>query len=82
MENKYKQRYRNLSFGADNELYPQKEQDDQQDDKPCENYIDNERGFACSLYCHFHQECDGITCKKDCEYYKTKYDILNKEKYE
>ena len=50
-------------------FYPQKEQDDQQDDKPCENYIDNESGFACSLYCHFHQECDGITCKKDCDYY-------------
>lgn len=50
-------------------LYPQKEQDEQQDDKPCENYIDNERGFACSLYCHFHQECDGITCKKNCDYY-------------
>ena len=39
------------------------------DDTPCENYIDNEGGFACSLFCHFHQDCDGITCKTDCDYY-------------
>lgn len=56
-------------------LYPETEQDEE----PCENYIDNERGFACSLYCHFHQECDGISCKKDCVYYNTKEDILNKK---
>ena len=60
-------------------LYPQKEQDVQQDDKPCENYIDNESGFACSLYCHFHQECDGITCKKDCDYYNKRGWVLSQE---
>ena len=41
------------------------------DNKPCEAYISpnpnkNISGYTCRI---FTGECDGITCKKDCDYY-------------
>jgi len=52
-------------------FYPQKEQDDQQDDNaPCKCWNGpNHNGWACLIFCMNSNECDGITCKKDCDYY-------------
>lgn len=45
-----------------NLFFPEKEHNEN-DNKPCEAYIS---GYTCRI---FTGECDGITCKKDCDYY-------------
>ena len=37
-----------------------------EDNKPCINYRNQESGWTCSIYA---VRCDGISCKKDCDWY-------------
>ena len=41
------------------------------DNVPCECWNgSNYKCYACVMYCCIHStECDGITCKKDCDWY-------------
>lgn len=40
------------------------------DNAPCECWNGpNHKGWACRIFCMNSNECDGITCKKDCDWY-------------
>jgi hypothetical protein len=45
--------------------------DEKKDDNaPCECWNGpNHKGWACRIFCMNSNECDGITCKKDCDWY-------------
>lgn len=45
--------------------------DEKKDDNaPCECWNgSNHKGWACRIFCMNSNECDGITCKRDCDWY-------------
>lgn len=47
-----------------------KVEENKDDNAPCECWNGpNYKGWACRIYCIHPNECDGITCKKDCDWY-------------
>ena len=52
-----------------------KVEENKNDNVPCENWNGtNHKGWACRIFCMNSYECDGITCKKNCDWYnKTNY---------
>lgn len=56
-------------------FFPEPEQLVEEDDKPCDQWLGpketrkNQNTWDCHIYTGY---CDGITCKKDCDYYNKK----------
>jgi hypothetical protein len=48
-------------------------EENKDDNTPCECWNGpNHKGWACRIFCISSNECDGITCKKDCDWYNSK----------
>lgn len=51
--------------------YKENKVEEKKDDSvPCECWNGpNHKGWACRIFCLYPTECDGIKCKKDCDWY-------------